>query len=73
MGPLYQKKIEFCPILRPLKVVMKILDESGNQITGTPDLAATRGKDYSIQIDFTDPIVDSYEEQMNQNYLLSAI
>ena len=52
---------------------MKILDESGNQITGTPDLAATRGKDYSIQIDFTDPIVDSYEEQMNQNYLLSAI
>merc|ERR1712131_248847 len=38
---------------------MKILDENGNQLTGTPNL--DRGKDYSIQIDFTDPIVDSYE------------
>merc|ERR1712131_342286 len=38
---------------------MKILDENGNAITGTPNLK--RGKEYSIEIDFTDPIVDSYE------------
>ena len=41
---------------------MKILDENGNAITGTPNLK--RGKEYSIEIDFTDPIVDSYEEKM---------
>ena len=41
---------------------MKILDENGNAITGTPNLK--RGKEYSIQIDFTDPIVESYEEKM---------
>ena len=50
---------------------MKILDENGNQLTGTPNL--DRGKDYSIQIDFTDPIVDSYEEQMTELYKLYYI
>ena len=49
-------------ILKPLKVVMKIIDENGNDIIGTPNLK--RGEEYQIQIDFAETIVDSYEEKM---------
>ena len=43
---------------------MKIIDENGNDIIGTPNLK--RGEEYQIQIDFAETIVDSYEEMMNQ-------
>ena len=41
---------------------MKIIDENGNDIIGTPNLK--RGEEYQIQIDFAETIVDSYEEKM---------
>ena len=41
---------------------MKIIDKNGNDIIGTPNLK--RGEEYQIQIDFTETIVDSYEEKM---------
>ena len=41
---------------------MKIIDRNGNNIIGTPNLK--RGEEYQIQIDFTETIVDSYEEKM---------
>ena len=42
---------------------MKIIDENGNDIIGTPNLK--RGEEYQIQIDFMEAIVASYEETMN--------
>ena len=41
---------------------MKIIDENGNDIIGTPNLK--RGEEYQIQIDFAETIVDSYEGKM---------
>ena len=41
---------------------MKIIDKNGNDIIGSPNLK--RGEEYQIQIDFTEPIVSSYEERM---------
>ena len=41
---------------------MKIIDQNGNDIIGTPNLK--RGEEYQIQIDFAETIVDSYEEKM---------
>ena len=40
---------------------MKIIDRNGNNIIGTPNLK--RGEEYQIQIDFTEAIVNSYEER----------
>ena len=45
-----------------MKVAMKIIDKNGNDIIGSPNLK--RGEEYQIQIDFTEPIVSSYEERM---------
>ena len=53
-------------MLKPLKVVMKIIDGNGNDIIGTPNLK--RGEEYQIQIDFAETIVESYEGRMTHPY-----
>ena len=45
---------------------MKIIDKNGNNIIGTPNLK--RGEEYQIQIDFTEAIVNSYEERWLTQY-----
>ena len=47
--------------MRPITVAMKIIDKNGNNIIGTSNLK--RGEEYQIQIDFTEAIVNSYEER----------